>query len=453
LITNFTKSNVYRSEIHQLIPGGAHTYSKGDDQFPERSPAAIARGAGSHVWDIDGNEYVDCSMGLTSISLGHAYKPVIEEVVKQLYLGANFQRPADLERKLAKEFLAQIPGHDRIKMAKNGSTVTTAAMKLARGYTGRKLVARPHNHPFYSYDDWFICTTPCDFGIPKEIAALTVTYDSMNPQSLRDLIAKYPDQIAGLITEPDSIADACKYSKEEVATAHLEIGQICKENGIVFIVDEMVSGYRSGFPGATTVYGYDADICCWGKSIGNGYSFCAMTGKAAIMDIGGIKKHFDKDGKEYPRLFLCSTTHGAEAHGLAAALAVIQTYRDNDVIGHQHRMVARLDAGIRQAVIDAGMEKNIQVMNNTWVSISIFKDSEGVFNAALRTLFLQEMIARGVLYQGIFVPCYSHTEQDIDYIIRAYKESLVVYKKALDQGDTDGLLVGEACQPVFRKWN
>ncbi len=453
LITNFTKSNVYRSEIHQLIPGGAHTYSKGDDQFPERSPAAIARGDGSHVWDIDGNEYVDCSMGLTSISLGHAYKPVIEEVVKQLYLGANFQRPADLERKLAKEFLAQIPGHDRIKMAKNGSTVTTAAMKLARGYTGRKLVARPHNHPFYSYDDWFICTTPCDFGIPKEIAALTVTYDSMNPQSLRDLIAKYPDQIAGLITEPDSIADACKYSKEEVAKAHLEIGQICKENGIVFIVDEMVSGYRSGFPGATTVYGYDADICCWGKSIGNGYSFCAMTGKAAIMDIGGIKKHFDKDGKEYPRLFLCSTTHGAEAHGLAAALAVIQTYRDNDVIGHQHRMVARLDAGIRQAVIDAGMEKNIQIMNNTWVSISIFKDSEGVFNAALRTLFLQEMIARGVLYQGIFVPCYTHTEKDIDYIIRAYKESLVVYKKALDQGNTDGLLVGEACQPVFRKWN
>merc|ERR1712178_397934 len=165
------------------------------------------------------------------------------------------------------------------------------------------------------------------------------------------------------------------------------------------------------------------------------------------------QKHFDKDGKEYPRLFLCSTTHGAEAHGLAAALAVIQTYRDNDVIGHQHRMVARLDAGIRQAVIDAGMEKNIQVMNNTWVSISIFKDSEGVFNAALRTLFLQEMIARGVLYQGIFVPCYTHTEKDIDYIIRAYKESLVVYKKALDQGNTDGLLVGEACQPVFRKWN
>ena len=303
-------------------------------------------------------------MGLSSVSLGHAHKHVIDAVKKEIDLGVNFQRPSYIEHEMAKVFLSLIPKHGMIKFTKNGSTATSAAVKLSRAKTGRKLIAFPSDHPFFSYDDWFICTTPCDFGIPKEIAALTVTYDSMNPQSLRDLIAKYPDQIAGLITEPDSIADACKYSKEEVAKAHLEIGQICKENGIVFIVDEMVSGYRSGFPGATTVYGYDADICCWGKSIGNGYSFCAMTGKAAIMDIGGIKKHFDKDGKEYPRLFLCSTTHGAEAHGLAAALAVIQTYRDNDVIGHQHRMVARLDAGIRQAVKDAGMEKNIQVMKD-----------------------------------------------------------------------------------------
>ena len=137
-------------------------------------------------------------------------------------------------------------------------------------------------------------------------------------------------------------------------------------------------------------------------------------------------------------------------HGLAAALAVIETYRNNDVIGHQHRMVARLDAGLRKAVKDAGLEKNIDVRANTWVSISIFKDNDGVFNAALRTLFLQEMIARGVLFQGIFVPCYSHTEKDIDHIIRAYTETLVVYKEALKQGNTDGLLVGDACQAVFR---
>lgn len=451
--TNFEKSDAYRAEIHQLIPGGAHTYSKGDDQWPLLSPAAIERGDGAYVFDLDGNKFLDCSLGLTSVSLGHGFKPVINAVVKQLHLGANYQRPASLERVLAKEFLAQVPGHDRIKMAKNGSTVTTAAMKLARGFTGRKYVCRPKNHPFYSYDDWFIATTPCDFGIPDEVKALTLTFDSMNPDSLRELVRQYPDQIAGLITEPDSIADCCAYDREAVARAHREIGDICREHGIVYIVDEMVSGYRAGFPGAYTVYGHEADMCCWGKSIGNGMSFCALTGRAEIMDIGGIKQHRDRDGKEYPRLFLCSTTHGAEAHGLAAALEVIKTYRENDVIGHVHGLVEACSAGVRALVQTAGLEEQIVIKSNTWVNVSIFKGNDGKANSPLRTLFIQEMIKRGVLFQGIFLACYQTSMEDVAYFLKAYEESLVVYKQALDQGNTDGLLVGDACKPVFRKWN
>lgn len=120
-------------------------------------------------------------MGLSSVSLGHGYKPVINAISRQLPLGSNFQRPASIEREMAKTFLELVPMHDRIKLSKNGSTCTTAAMKLARAYTGRKLVCRPHNHPFYSYDDWFIGTTPCDFGIPEEIKNMTVTFDSMRP--------------------------------------------------------------------------------------------------------------------------------------------------------------------------------------------------------------------------------------------------------------------------------
>lgn len=455
LITNFAKSDEYRAQIHKLIPGGAHTYSKGDDQFPIRSPAAIAKGEGAYVIDLDGNKYLDCSCGLSSVNLGHAYKPVINAVVEQLHLGTNFQRPASIERDIAVEFLKQVApiGHDRIKFAKNGSTVTTAALKLARGYTKRKYVCRPSNHPFYSYDDWFIGTTPCDYGIPDEIKKLTLTFDSMKPETLEALVEKYPDQIAAVITEPDSIADACAYTKEEVAAAHLKCGEICRANGIVLIIDEMVSGYRSGFPGASVVYGHQADMCCWGKSIGNGYSFCALTGKAALMDLGGINEITDESGDVYPRLFLCSTTHGAETIGLAAALEVIKTYKENDVIGHAHRLVKYVHEGMKSAVKDAGLEGVVEQRSNTWVTISIFKDKNGQPDPALRTLFLQEMIARGVLFQGIVLPSFSHTTADMDYFMKAYKESLVIYRKAIDAGTTDGLLVGHVCKPVFRRFN
>ncbi len=206
VITNFEKSNAYRARIHDLIPGGAHTYSKGDDQFPERSPAAIVSGKGAHVVDLDGNEYLDCSMGLTSVSLGHAYAPVVERVKAELDRGVNFQRPSVLELQTAEAFLALLPHHDMIKFAKNGSTATTAAVKLARAKTGRKLVAFPGNHPFYSYDDWFIGKTPANKGVPGEISQLSVTFTGCDIASLEALFAAHPGEIACVITEPERSA-------------------------------------------------------------------------------------------------------------------------------------------------------------------------------------------------------------------------------------------------------
>src|SRR5688572_10287010 len=189
---DFTRSKAYSARVHDRIPGGAHTYSKGDDQFPELAPAAIARGKGARVWDIDGNEFLDCSMGLSSVSLGHAYEPVLERVKQELERGVNFQRPSVLELETAERFIGLVPGHDMVKFAKNGSTVTTAAVKLARAKTGRKLVAFPGNHPFYSYDDWFIGTTACSTGVPEEISRLSVTFNACDVESLRALFLRYP---------------------------------------------------------------------------------------------------------------------------------------------------------------------------------------------------------------------------------------------------------------------
>lgn len=437
-ITNFTASDRYRERVHGVIVGGAHTYSRGDDQFPALAPAAIARGKGARVWDVDDNEYIDCTLGLGAVSLGHAYEPVLAAVRAQLELGAGFQRPAALELDLAQEFLALTPGMDRIKFAKNGSNVTTAAVKLARAYTGRELVAFPKNHPFFSFDDWFIGSTSINSGIPPGVQRFSLTYDSTDPATLADLFAKYPGQIACVITEPEEMLPAS-------ADAVRAIEVISKSGGAVFIVDEMITGFRAGLPGSYIRLGLTPDMATWGKASGNGFSFCALTGKAEIMDLGGIKQ------TERPRVFLLSSTHGGEAHSLAAARAVLQEYRTKDVLGHHRRLVSRVNEGAGRAIEKHKVGNAIELFPSAWRIFFNCKDAKGQISLMFRTLLLQEMIGRGVLFQGVFLPCFSHTDEDADAIVEAFDQAFAVYAHALEHG-LDQHLVGDPIRPVFRKY-
>ena len=442
----FTKSDSYRGQIHKLIPGGAHTYSKGDDQFPQRSPAALTHGTGSHVWDVDGNEFLDCSMGLTAVSLGHAFDPVCEAVKSEVDRGVNFQRPSILEKAAAERFLSLVPQHDMIKFAKNGSIVTTAAVKLARAKTGRKLVAFPGNHPFYSYDDWFIGTTACSKGVPEETSALSVTFDACDASSLEALFQRYPGQIACVITEPEKSTcvdgvcpcrgDAGEFLKRAIEITH--------EHGALFIQDEMITGFKTAFPGSISKHGLKPDMATWGKGIANGFSFCALTGTRDVMDQGSILNR----GQE--KVFLISTTHGGETHGLAAAISCIDFFGKNAVVERLHSTGSRVVDLAKHVVSKHKLDDFIHVTPSHWMPTFGFKDNQGAASQGFRTLFMQEMIAKGVLFQGVFVPCYSHSERDLYYFAAAFDHACSVYKKALEQG-VERFLVGEPAKPVFRK--
>lgn len=445
-ISNFSKSDAYRKKVHDLIPGGAHTYSKGDDQFPALAPAAISHGKGSHVWDVDGNEYLDCSMGLTSVSLGHAYEPVVKRVAEELSRGVNFQRPSHLETEMAEKFLSLVPGHDMIKFAKNGSIVTTAAVKLARAFTGRKLVAFPGDHPFYSYDDWFIGKTACNLGVPEEISNLSVTFKSCNLQSLKDLFEKYPNQIACVIMEPE------KNQCGNGCSCNLSVGDFLKQaidlahqHGALFIIDEMITGFKTSLPGSIAKYGVNPDMATWGKGIANGFSFCALTGKKEVMELGGIRN----TGKE--KVFLISTTHGGETHAIAAGLATIDEFTKNNVITYLHSIGDRLVKNCQKAVVSQGLSDFVQVVPCNWMPVFIFKNSKSEICAGMRTFAMQEMIRKGVLFQGAFVPCYSHSIDDVEYFTEAFDEMLGKYSYALTDG-YEKHLVGEPAKPVFRKY-
>jgi glutamate-1-semialdehyde 2,1-aminomutase len=431
----FDQSKRLREQAHAVIPGGAHTYAKGDDQYPEDAPGFIARGAGSHVWDLDGNEFIEYGSGLRSVTLGHAYAPVVDAALEAMRLGSNFVRPAPIEVEMAEQFLANVRGAEMVKFAKNGSDVTTAAVKLARAYTGRELVAICAEQPFFSTDDWFIGTTPMDAGIPSAITAQTLKFHYNDLDSISRLFAESPGRIACLVMEAATALEP----KEGFLQSAIEL---CHANGAVFILDEMITGFRWHLGGAQTLFGIQPDLSTFGKGIANGFALSALAGRRELMELGGLRTKRD-------RVFLLSTTHGAETHALAAGLATLKTYQEQGVIAHMRRVGEALRDGINQKAEALGIAKYFQVLGHPANLVYATRDALGNPSQPFRTLFLQEAIRRGLLMPSLVVN-FAHKDEEVRRTVDAVGEALGVYKQALEDG-VERYLVGRPVQPVFRK--
>ena len=434
---NFEKSNLLRQKAHKLIPGGCHTYAKGDDQYPQLSPGFIVRGKGCHIWDVDGNEYIEYGMGLRSVTLGHAYEPVIEAAYRQMKLGNNFVRPSPIEIECAEEFLEMIPGAEMVKFAKNGSDATNAAVKLARAYTGKDLVAICADHPFFSVDDWFIGTTQMSAGIPDSIKKLTVQFRYNNIASVEALFDQYPNQIACVILEPE---------KDVPPTDNFlsNLQKLCRKNGVVFILDEMITGFRWHNGGGQAYHKVVPDLSAFGKAMGNGFSVSALAGKREIMELGGLQH--DKE-----RVFLLSLTHGAENPNLAAAVEVMRIYKKEPVVETLWEKGERLSAGVEKSIEAFRLLGHFGLIDRSCCLVYYTRDQDKNPSQHFRTLFLQEIIKRGILAPSLIVS-YSHTDLDIDRTVEAIHDALFIYRKALDEG-VEKYIVGPPVKPVFRRFN
>lgn len=434
---DFTRSRVLQPKAHELIPGGAHTYAKGDDQFPENAPGFIARGKGCHVWDLDGNEFIEYGMGLRAVTLGHGYEPVVEAAYRQMQLGINFSRPAKLEVDVAEALLELVEGADMVKFAKNGSDVTTAAVKLARAYTGRDMVAICGDQPFFSVDDWFIGTTQNSAGIPKAIADLTVKFRYNDLASLQELFDQHPEKIACVVLEAEAI--------HQPAPGYLQaLKDLCEQRGAVLVFDEMITGFRWHLGGAQKFHGVVPHLSTFGKAMGNGFAISALAGKREIMRLGGL----DHD---QPRVFLLSTTHGAENHSLAAALETIRVYRDLDVIEFLWKQGERLRQVVNRSIDENRLRGFFELLGRPCNLVFATYDQNQKASQPFRTLFMQELIRRGVIAPS-FVVSFSHTDADLDRTADAVFEAHHVYRKALDDG-VERYLKGRPVKPVNRKYN
>lgn len=428
----------YQERLLKVIPGGAHTYSRGFDQFPANAPQILARGKGAYVFGPEGRRFLDYGMALRAVNIGYAEDEIDAAALRQIQNGNNLTRASLVELEAAELMVELIDSVDMVKFTKNGSTSVSAAVKLARAYTGRELIARCAEHPFFSYDDWFIGSTPLTRGIPRETIEKTKLFNYNNIASLEALIARYPGELACVVLEPAAT--------EEPKDGFLHrVQELCRKNGIVFILDEMITGFRWHIKGAQHTYGVKPDLCTFGKAMANGFSVSCVAGQREIMELGSI----EFEGRE--RMFLLSTTHGAEMSGLGAFVATIGFMQRNKVVDHLWNYGAKLTAMMQRKAEEHGISGNFKVGGVACSPYYLTLDASGANSFGLRTLFAQEMIRHGVLMPWIAL-CYRHGEAEFAATERAIDEAFVVYRRALADG-VDKYLEGPAIKPVFRKRN
>lgn len=428
----------YQERLLKAIPGGAHTYSRGYDQYPVNAPQILTRGKGAYIFDPDGNKYLDYGMALRAVNLGYAEDEIDAAAIAQIKNGNNLTRPSMIELEAAELLVDLIDSVDMVKFTKNGSTAVSAAVKLARAFTGKALVARCAEHPFFSYDDWFIGSTPLTRGIPQETIEKTKLFRYNDIASLEALIAQHPGEFACVVLEPAAT--------EEPKDGYLQkVQALCRANGIVFILDEMITGFRWHMKGAQHLYGVTPDLCTFGKAMANGFAVACIAGRREIMELGSI----EFEGRE--RVFLLSTTHGAEMCGLGAFVATVKFMQQHNVVDHLWGYGRKLTAMMQCKAEEHGVGQNFKVGGIACSPYYLTLDSSGANSLELRTLFSQEMIRNGVLMPWIALS-YRHGETELAATERALDAAFAVYRKALDEG-VEKYLVGPAIKPVFRKHN
>ncbi|MBI4629781.1 MAG: aminotransferase class III-fold pyridoxal phosphate-dependent enzyme [Candidatus Rokubacteria bacterium] len=422
-----TRSREYLARARKVIPSCTQTFSKGPTQFVQGvAPLFLQRGRGSHVWDVDGNEYIDYPMALGPIVLGYDDPDVLAAVQAQLADGVTFSLAHPLEVEVAELLTEVIPCAEMVRFGKNGSDATSGAVRAARAYTGRDVIACSGYH---GWGDWYIGTTTRRRGVPDAVCRLTRTFVYNDLGSLERLFAEHPGRVAAVIMEPVGIVEPERDFLQRVAA-------VTRANGAVLIFDEIVTGFRLALGGAQERFGVTPDLACFGKAMANGFPLSAVVGRREIMEV------FDE--------IFFSFTFGGEAVSLAAARATIAKLREKNVIEHLWRQGTRLRDGYNARARDCGLRDRTQCVGFPPRTVLTFRDAAGAESLPMKSLFQQEMIKRGVLTAGGFNLCYAHSDEDVRRTLEACGDALVILARAVAGDRVEASLEGPVIQPVFR---
>ncbi len=423
-LPDISQSDEYYARALQLIPAVTQTLAKGPGQYVRGvAPKFLRRGKGSHVWDVDGNEFLDYNMGIGPLSLGYCYEPVDRAIRDQLSEGITFSQMHPLEVEVAELIHQIIPNAEGVRYSKTGCDVTTAAVRLARASTGRSKVLCCGYHGWH---DWYIAVTDRNRGIPQEVQDLTFTFNYNDIQSVADSI---DNDTACVILEP------VVFEAPRDNFLH-RLKELCAQNGTLLIFDEMWTGFRLALGGAQEYFGVQADLMCYSKAVANGMPLSILAGRKDIMSL------CDRD-------IFFFTTFGGEALSLAAARATIGELRDKRVPDYLARQGKKIKEGYNAITRELGMEYTT-CTGFDCRTIVTFNSSAGN-PLELKSLLQQELIRRGILWGGFHNMSFSHTDDDVAYTLAAYREALPVLHEAVRNGSVRSSLKGEPVEPVFRK--
>jgi glutamate-1-semialdehyde 2,1-aminomutase len=425
--SRYAHSEAMLEQALRVIPLGSQTFSKSKTQYPFGvSPYFAERAAGSKLWDVDGNEYVDFVNSLGAVNLGYGDPQVDAAVRRQLEKGVTFSLSHPLEVEVAALMTELIPCAEMVRYGKNGSDATAGAVRLARAYTKRERIAVCGYH---GWQDWYIGSTSRHLGVPQAVRELTHPFAYNDLASLQRLFDAYPEQIAGVILEPMSMT--------EPAPGFLEgVKELAHRHGAVLIFDETVTGFRFARGGAQERFGVVPDLAAFGKGMANGYPVSAVVGKESIM-------------KLMEDIFF-SFTFGGETLSLAAARATLEKIRDEPVTETLHGQGTKLMNGVRRRIETYGLGDLLGLAGSPVWSFLTFRDAPAANAWTLKTLFLQEMFARGMLTIGAHSMSYAHTDGDIERLLLAYDEVFALLRDALDGHDVAGKLRCPPLEPLFR---
>jgi len=420
-----TRSLEMYEKAKQIMHPVTQTMAKGPGQYSIGvSPVYLESGKGSHVWDVDGNEYIDLNAAIGPLCLGYAYDKVDEAIMAQLKKGITFSLMHRLEYEVCELIHQVVPNAESVRISKTGCDVTTAAVRLSRAFTGRSKVVCCGYHGWH---DWYIATTTRNAGIPEEVRSLTSTFSYNNIESLKAVLN---EEVACVILEP--------YVFEAPQPGFLEeVARLTKENGSLLIFDEMWSGFRIALGGAQEYFNIKADLACFSKAVANGMPISFLTGRKDVISRG------EHD------VFIF-TTFGGEALSMAATIATIEELRDKNVPAHLAAQGKKLKDGYNQLVADLDMQQYTSCGGFDCRGIITFTPAAGD-GLVVKTFVQQEMIRQGVLWGGFHNMSYSHSDADVAAVLAAYAEVLPMLKEAILNDNVAQQLKGEVLEMVFRK--
>jgi len=423
----YLKSEQWLERALKTIPLGSQTFSKSKTQYPHGvSPFFIEKGLGSHVWDVDGNEYVDFVNSLAAITLGHNDPDVTGAVSTQLEQGTLFSLPHRLEVEVAEQIVKMVPCAEMVRFGKNGSDATTGAVRLARALTGRDHVALCGYH---GWQDWSIGVTSRHQGVPEAVRGLSHAFQYNDLDSLHQIFVSYPDQIAAVILEPMNV----EFPRD--GFLH-NVRKLCDQYKTLLIFDEVVTGFRLALGGAQDLLGVTPDLACFGKGLANGFPLSAIAGREKFMNF-------------YEEVFF-SFTFGGDALALAAALATLKKLEQEPVLQNMAQRGLVVKEGTERLLKQWGLEEYVTISGHPAWSFLRFRSVSNVNEWEVKTLFLQEVFCRGILSLGTHNMSYAHSDSDVECLLRVYGEVFPIIADAVHKKDVLARLHCVPLRPLFK---